>query len=229
MNNLIRVVIVDDHFVTRQGIISLLAKNEKIQVVGEGGTGEDILILLAQHQPDVLIVDLQMPAYKDQPNGPLFEPTKTLKQVLTEYDSTAIVVLSQEHEAQTIQSLAEIGVQGYLLKADSSARLLDRVVEIIHTGDHYFSPEVQKIIYAASPIENNRMLTERQLDILRAIARSPEIDRDDLAKNMNIATSTLQKHITAIFAAMETTNMVATILKAMRMGLISLDTQPYGR
>lgn len=221
MTNLIRVAIVDDHFVTRQGVISLLARNEKIQVVGEGSTGEDILILLAQHQPDVMIIDLQMPAYNNQPDGPSFEPVQTLQKVLAEYESTAIVVLSQEHEAQTIQSLAEIGVQGYLLKADSSAHLLDRVVEIVHTGEHYFSPEVQRIIYAAPPITMTPGLTERQLDVLQAIARAPEASREELADKMGIVTSTLQKHITAIFTAMGTTNMVETIMKAMRMGLVS--------
>lgn len=229
MTDFIRVAIVDDHFVTRQGIISLLARNERIQVVGEGGTGEDVLSLLAEQQPDVLIVDLQMPAYRDQPNGPLFEPAKTLQQVLTKYDSTAIMVLSQQHDAQTIQSLADIGVRGYLLKADSSAQLLDRVVEIVHAGQHYFSPEVQKIIYAAASIEKTQTLTERQLEILRAIAGSPEVERDDLANSMNIATSTLQKHIRAIFDAMGTTNMVSTIIKAMRMGLICLDGQSNGK
>lgn len=228
MKDAIRVVIVDDHFVTRQGIISLLSRNERIQIVGEGSAGEHVLTLLAEHRPDILITDLQMPAQAEELNGPWFEPAKTLQQVTNEYDSTAVVVLSQEHDAQTIQTLAEIGVRGYLLKADASAAVLDRVVEIIHAGHHYFSPEVQRIIYTASPIQNEHSLTERQLAILRAIARFPESYREDLADSMNITTSTLQKHISAIFAKMETTNMVSTILKAMRMGLVSLNDQPNG-
>ena len=225
MSDSITVVIVDDHYVTRRGIVSLLDHNPKVQIVGEGSAGEHVLDLLSEHNPDVLIVDLQMPMYEDQPNGPWFEPARTLQQALSQNPDTAIVVLSQEQQTQTIQTLAEIGVQGYLLKADTSTHFLDKVIEIIHTGNHYFSPEIQRIIYAADPLARDEgfSLTERQLDTLRGIARYPEASRKELADKLNITTSTLQKHINAIFTELQTTNMVSTVLQAMRLGLISFE------
>jgi DNA-binding NarL/FixJ family response regulator len=220
MKDIIRVVIVDDHFVTRQGIISLLSRNERIEVVGEGSAGEHILMLLAEHKPDILITDLQMPAQADRPESGWFEPVRVLKQAVTEYSSTAVIVLSQEHDAQTIQSLAEIGVQGYLLKADRSARSLDSVVEIIYSGNPYFSPDVQTIIYSAAPIRDDSQLTEAHLALLRMVARYPDSTRKELATRLNVSPNTIHSHITAIYNRMGTANMVSTILKAMRMGLI---------
>lgn len=220
MKDIIRVVIVDDHFVTRQGIISLLSRNERIEVVGEGSAGEHVLMLLAEHKPDILITDLQMPARADKPEAGWFEPVRILGEAIVEHSSTAIIVLSQEHDVYTIQSLAEIGVQGYLLKADRTARSLDSVVEIVHAGNPYFSPDVQAIVYSAAPVRSDSNLTDAQLALLQMVARFPDSSRQELAARLNIAPNTLQNHITAIRSRMETANMVSTILKAMRMGLI---------
>lgn len=79
MEHVIRVVVIDDHFVSRKGIISLLESNQRIAIVAEGSAGNHILELLAEHKPDVLLTDLQMPAHADDPKGILFEPVSTLK------------------------------------------------------------------------------------------------------------------------------------------------------
>lgn len=222
MHNLIRVAIIDDHLVTRQGIISLLKNNEKIEIVAEGNAGNHVLELLEIHKPDVLITDLQMPAHENNPKGVLFEPVSTLKKAIERFESTAIIVFSQEHDIQTIQSLAQIGVKGYLLKTDDFAGTLDQVVEMVHAGKMYFSPEVQEIIISAPRLKNNQHLTAQQMNVLRAIMRSPAATRVELAESLSISPSTLQKHINAIFAALDVPNMESCFLKAMRMRLVDV-------
>lgn len=222
MEHVIRVVVIDDHYVSRKGIVSLLETNPHITVVAEGNAGNHILELLGTHQPDVLLTDLQMPARAEDPKGTLFEPVSTLKKAIENYKSTSIIVISQEHDVQTIQSLAEIGVKGYLLKTDDFAKTLGRAVEMIHMGLQYFSPEVHQVIYAAPKIKPTRELTEQQMNVLRAIMRSPEATREMLAESLHISKSTLQKHITAIFEALDVPNMEACIIKAMRMRLVDV-------
>ena len=222
MEHVIRVVVIDDHYVSRKGIVSLLETNPHITVVAEGNAGNHILELLGTHQPDVLLTDLQMPARAEDPKGTLFEPVSTLKKAIENYKSTSIIVISQEHDVQTIQSLAEIGVKGYLLKTDDFAKTLGRAVEMIHMGLQYFSPEVHQVIYAAPKIKSTRALTEQQMNVLRAIMRSPEATREMLAESLHISKSTLQKHITAIFEALEVPNMEACIIKAIRMRLVDV-------
>ena len=221
MQNLIRVVIIDDHLVTRQGIISLLKNNKKIEIVAEGNAGNHVFELLETHKPDVLITDLQMPAHENNPKGVLFEPISTLKKAIEQFESTAIIVFSQEHDIQTIQSLAQIGVKGYLLKTDDFASTLDQVVEMVHAGKMYFSPEVQEIIISAPRLKHNQHLTA-QMNVLRTIMRSPAATRVELAESLSISPSTLQKHINAIFAALDVPNMESCFLKAMRMRLVDV-------
>lgn len=220
MSETIRVVVVDDHVVSRRGIISFLAADEQIEVVAEGCAGEHVLELLGRHHPDVLITDLQMPAQAEGNPKILFEPVATLQKAVCEYPSTSIIVISQEHSVQTIQSMAEIGVKGYMLKTDDMARLLGHVVISTQKGMMYFSPDVQEIIHTSPKIEQKRDLTKRELEVIRAVLRSPDVERVDLAPTMGIAPSTLHKHIHSLYEKMEVSNMVACVLKAMRMGLV---------
>lgn len=224
MEKLIRVVVVDDHLVSRKGIIALLESNSRIEVVAEGSAGNHVLELLDKYLPDVLITDLQMPAHVNNPKGVLFEPVSTLQKALRLYPYTSVIVISQEHDVQTIQSLAEIGVKGYLLKTDDYAETLGKTVEMINAGALYFSPEVRQIILAAPKIKPKQTLTEQQLNVLRAIARSPEASREALAESLYISKSTLQKHINATFQVLGVPNMESCLIKAVRMGLLDIET-----
>lgn len=224
MSNSIRVVVIDDHLVTRKGIISLLTPNPRIEVVAEGNAGNHVLELLAKHRPDVLITDLQMPHRADGITNVLFEPVASLHEAISTYPNTAVLVLSQEHNVQTIQSLAEVGVKGYILKTDDFTAILDQAVEMIHIGATYFSAEVQSIIFSAPRLTPDNRLTERQLEVIRAVFQTPEATREQLAERLYISKSTLQKHINAIFATLEVPNMESCIIKAMRMGLVDVDS-----
>jgi DNA-binding NarL/FixJ family response regulator len=224
MESCIRVAVVDDHLVSRRGIIALLQSNPKLQLVGEGSAGNHVLDLLEKYRPNVLITDLQMPAHEDEPRGALFEPISTFKRAIQKYDTLSVIVLSQEQNVQTIQSLAEIGVKGYILKTDNFAEVLGDVVEMIHIGTMYFSPEVQDIIRSAPKIKKPKRLTDQQLAVLRAIVRSPRANREEIAASLHIAPSTAQKHIKQMFLVLEARNMVECVIKAIRMGLVDFDT-----
>lgn len=223
MKESIRVVVVDDHSISRKGITALLENNERITIVAEGSAGNDVLELLEQFKPDVLITDLQMPADVNKPKGILFEPVSTLQRTIRLHPTTSVIVISQEQDVQTIQSLAEVGVKGYLLKTDDVTEILSNVVEMVYAGALYLSPEVRTIIYSAPKINSRNLLTEQQLNVLRAIIRSPEASRETLAESLFISKSTLQKHVGAIFQTLNVPNMEACILKAMRMGLVDVE------
>jgi DNA-binding NarL/FixJ family response regulator len=188
--------------------------------VAQGAAGNLILPLLEEYRPDILITDLQMPAHEDKPKGALFDSIATLQRAIRQHPETGVIVLTQQDDIQTIQSLAEIGVKGYMLKTDDFTQILGQAVEMIHLGATYFSPEVREVIFSAPRLVGGEHLTGRQLDVLRAIIRSPEASRDEIAESLHISKSTLQKHITALFAALEVPNMEACIIKAMRMRLI---------
>jgi DNA-binding NarL/FixJ family response regulator len=219
----INVVVVDDHFVSRQGIVSLLATNPKLKIVDEGCAGNHVTELVEKHKPDVLVTDLQMPAHADRPNGPVFEPISTLERIINKYPALSVIVISQEQDIATIQSLAEVGVKGYFIKTDNIARLLGTATEDIHNGKVYFSPEARAIIYAAPPLKKKSILTERQLDVLQAIVRHPHLTPPELADEMGIALGTFNKHKDKIFAALGVNRISACIVRGLRLKLVSLE------
>jgi DNA-binding NarL/FixJ family response regulator len=225
MEEAIRVIVIDDHLVSRAGIIGLLRQNPKIVVVAEGWAGNHVWELVDKHKPDVLLTDLLMPAHAEGRPNELFEPIRTLYKVIQTYPQTAIIVISQEHDISTIQSLAEIGVKGYFLKTDDFTQSLGIAVEHIRQGMLYFSPEVAEIIRFAPKISCEIHLTKQQKRVLQAVFRSPEASRVELASSLGIAPSTLKKHINALYYKFGTPTMVACILKAMRMGLIEMDAE----
>lgn len=220
MDSTIRVVVVDDHLVTRAGIVNLIERNPRVRVVAQGTAGNHILPLLEEHHPDMLITDLRMPAHDDKPKGALFDSIAMLHKAIRQHPNTGVIVLTQQDDIQTIQSLAEIGVKGYMLKTDDFTQILDQAVEMIYLGATYFSPEVREVIFSSPRLVGGEQLTGRQLDVLRAIIRTPHASRDEIAESLHISKSTLQKHITALFAALEVPNMEACIIKAMRMRLV---------
>src|SRR5688572_8461315 len=107
MENTISVVVVDDHHVTRAGIVNLIERDPRVHVVAQGTAGNHILPLVEEHQPDILITDLQMPAHEDKPKGPLFDSIATLQKIIRKHPDTSVIVLTQYDDIQTIQSLAE--------------------------------------------------------------------------------------------------------------------------
>lgn len=215
----IRVVVIDDHLVTREGIVSLLRQNPNLEVVAEGCAGEHILSLVREHQPDVLLTDLQMPLRAIEPHGRLFSPVSTLERVVESYPGMAVIVISQEQDVWTIGSLAEIGVKGYFLKSDQFTKTIGMVVQQIHEGGSYFSPLVVEIIKASPRLKRNLPLSDAEMRVVHVLLRSPELSREVQAAILHISLSTFHKHITSIFGKLDVPNMESCLLKVMRMGL----------
>lgn len=219
LSSLIGVVVIDDHLVTREGIVALLSNNPNLEVVGIGSAGEHVLSLLRDHEPDVLLVDLQMPLYADNPQAGLFEPISTLETAIEQWPQTAVVVISQEQDIYTISSLAEIGVKGYFLKSDQLTSTLGSVVEQINAGGTYFSPGVREIIEGVPKLRRQAQLTQAQLQTLRVLLRYPEARRSEQADSLHITPSAFQKRINSLFKALDVPNIESCLLKAMRMDL----------
>ncbi|MFO7678673.1 MAG: response regulator [Chloroflexota bacterium] len=215
----IRIVVIDDHLVTCEGIIGLLSSNPNLDVVGKGSAGEHVLQLLRIHEPDILLVDLQMPLYADDPQAGLFEPISTLETAIEQWPKTAVVVITQEQDVYTISSLAEIGVKGYFLKSDQLTGTLGAVMEKIHAGGTYFSPAVREIIETMPKLKQRTPLTKIQLETLRVLLRDPQAKRPEQANWLHISPTTLQKRIRSLFETLDVPNVESCLLKAMRMGL----------
>lgn len=223
MNKPIRVAVIDDYIVVREGVIALLKRSKGYKIIGQGGAGDELAAIVNKYDLDVIVVDLMMPAHADDPHGEPFEPVRSLKQIRDEHPELKIVVLTQGEDVQTVQSLAEIGVPGYVMKSDDITATLGNAIKVIARGGTYVSPEVQRVIEDAAPIHSSPNLTPRLRETLHVLIANCQLTRHEQAELLSISNHTLSKHIKSLQIRLNVPNIESLIVKAMRQNLLGVN------
>jgi len=175
-NDIIRVVLADDHAVVRAGLKAVLGGAKEIQVIGEAANGSDAVAMTQTLNPDVLVMDLSMP----QMDGA--EATKTLIQAGVH---TKILILTMHSPDEALVPLLESGAAGFLQKSAADRELIDAVRAVAH-GDTYLQPSAARVLAGglrkkAEHVDERtkfERLTQRERDVLRLVAQgysAPEI------------------------------------------------------
>lgn len=214
---MITVSIVDDHPVVRAGMRAILSMADDIIVVSEGATGADAIRLVAQHRPDVLVLDVNLPDL----NG--IEVTRRLRDLGS---ATAILVLTVHRDNQTIFGLLESGATGYVLK-DEALEMLVGAVRAAARGESWLSPAVaQQVVRRAvsqppPPVERPPSpLTPREVEVLCLLAQG--LDNAAIAERLVLTTRTVQNHVSNIYSKLEVTTRTEAMLYAVRHGLAQI-------
>ena len=206
-----RLVMVDDHELIHGGLRQVLTATADIQIVGEGYCGEHFRTLVAQHQPDVVLLDLNMP---DMPGARTlennFNPTTAIRWCHAQYPAVRIVVLSNQIDL----SVLNLDVAGYVLKDDLSVpRKLPDLLRAVVAGHKKVSQTIGEKLHS-------NPLTERQIEILREIAGHPNRTQAEHAEALGMSVSGLKKHLQAIYIHLNVTNLTAAIVVAQWAGYI---------
>ncbi|MBN1888409.1 MAG: response regulator transcription factor [Thermoflexales bacterium] len=215
---MITVAIIDDHPVVRAGMRAVLEAAANIQVVAEGTSGADALRLVAEHKPDVLVLDVNLPDM----NG--LQVAQTLRQ---QSPQTAILVLTVYNDKQTVFGLLECGAIGYVLK-DEAPETLVSAVQAAARGESWLSPAVASQVVrravehapAVQPIPapgSAADLTPRELEVLRLLALG--LDNAAIAQRLVVTTRTVQNHVSAIYSKLPVSSRTEAALYAIRHGL----------
>ena len=184
MTDLIRVAVVDDHAVVREGIRRVLEGEPGVTVVGEGSNGDEALALVAREHPDVLVIDVAMPG-------------KTGIQIAAELrktdSATRVLILSMYDQSEYVLESVKAGARGYLLK-DSPPAELRRAVRAVHRGETFFPPAIAARLAAAqkAPASPLSTLTPRERDVLVGIARGDT--NKEIAAKLGISHRTVETH-----------------------------------
>ncbi len=183
-----RLLVADDHAVVRSGIINALKDVPDIQVEGEVGNGRDLFVLLAELQPDLLLIDVTMPD---------FEPISAIAQIHGDYPDMKILVVSAYDDDVYVQGLLGIGVNGYHLKDQPLSDLRLAVTRVLE-GERWISSRIlDKLIqFRETPSPLDR-LTERQLDLLRLLHRG--YDNRSIALELSLSIKTVENHLTRLY------------------------------
>jgi DNA-binding NarL/FixJ family response regulator len=219
MSEPIRVVLVEDHQIVRQGLRALLEDTDAVEVVAEADNGNDAVEVVTQHRPNVVVMDLNLPGL----NG--VDATKAIRQAVPE---THVLILSMYSTEEHVRPAIRAGAEGYLLKGSGLSDLV-AAIKAVSSGNAFFSPQVAKIVLddsrrAAQGGGSDRAgtdLTPRERQILKLVAEghsSPQI-----AKDLNLSVKTVEGHRGRIMAKLDTKNVAGLVRHAIRLGLVSAD------
>lgn len=214
----IRVAIIDDHQSIIDGYIFRLSDAPDIEVVATANVGEALEPILAQHDVDVLLLDVVVPTSADNPNP--YPILHLVPQLLQTYPELVILVMSMHAQRSLIRGVMEAGVSGYILKDDyASIRELGSIVRSVAGGGIHFSQQAHVQLLRGSKEDDT--LTPRQREALSLAAAYPDLTSAQLAERLDIAQSTVRNLLSGAYIRLGVRNRTAAVARARSMGLIT--------
>ncbi len=219
----VRVLIADDHTLFRDGLRALLASIPDIEVVGEAASGQEALRLAVEFQPDVILMDIQMPGL----NG-----IEATRQILRISPHVGIIVLTMFRDDDSVFAVMRAGARGYVLKGADQAVLL-RAVRAVANGESLFSPEIAARLIQffanlkpAASLELFPELTGREREILALIAQGAT--NAEIAEKLVISMKTVRNHVSNIFSKLQVADRAQAAIRAREVGLGGSSSSPSG-
>jgi DNA-binding NarL/FixJ family response regulator len=207
----IRVLIADDHTIFRKGVRALLNSLANMEVVGEAEDGESVIQMANELQPDVILMDIQMPNM----NG-----VEATRQIVNDNPDIGIIMLTMFDDDNSTFSAMRAGAKGYILKGASQAEMI-RSIEGVANGQAVFGAGVamQMVNFFANTKASDPFpeLTEREHEVLKLIADGHS--NSEIAEALVISPKTLRNHISNIFAKLQVTDRMQAIKRARDAGL----------
>ncbi len=222
------VVIVDDHPIVRAGIRAVLSGASDVTVVAEGTSGAEALSLVAQHRPDVLILDVNLPDMSGvQVTRQLSATGAAGPGGRAAGGATAILVLTVHDDRETVFGLLDSGAAGSVLKDDALETIVS-AVRAVASGQVWLSPGVatQVVRRTAGPkpgLESPLPLTPRELEVLCLLAQG--FDNAAIARQLVVTTRTIQNCVSAIYSKLGVASRTEAALIAIRHGLVQVPSQ----
>ncbi len=222
---MIKVILADDHPVVRRGLAAIVDAEDDIQVVGEAANGEEALALVHRLQPDVVLMDLQMP---------VMDGVEATRRIRAEAPDTKVIILTTFKDEDFIDAGLSAGARGYLLKDAPPSRLIE-AVQAAYRGESLLNPEVAARLLdrlsgmmspaAPPPPDDYRpvkvrppKLTPREQDVLKLMARG--LRNKDIADDLVIAERTVKIHVGNILGKLQAGNRTEAVALARKAGLL---------
>ncbi|HEU5006714.1 MAG TPA: response regulator transcription factor [Jatrophihabitantaceae bacterium] len=208
----VRVLLVDDHPMFRDGLRLALGASSGIEVVAEADSGAGGIAQAAEHQPDVVIMDVNMPDL----NG-----IEATRRIVAESPHIGVLVLTMFDEDESVFQAMRAGARGYLLKGADQEDIV-RAVQAVARGDAIFGPALARRLIgyfasgrqAAVPFAE---LTDREREVLELVARGR--NNTEIARALFISGKTVRNHVSNVFAKLQVTDRAQAIVRAREAGL----------
>jgi DNA-binding NarL/FixJ family response regulator len=213
MTEHIRVLIADDHPMYRGGLRTVLEDDNTLTVVGEAGDGEEAVSLALDLQPDVVVMDIQMPGTSG------VEATRTLT---SDSPHIAVLMLTMFDGDQSVFAAVQAGARGYVLKGAGSAEIL-RAIHAVNSGEAIFGPAIARRVldlFSGRPAATTLpfpQLTDREQEVLDLVARAHS--NADIARKLHLSDKTVRNHVSNILNKLQVADRAHAIVRAREAGL----------
>ena len=209
----IRIVVVDDHKVVRQGLRSLLELEPDLQVVAEAGTGAEALALLETICPDLLLLDLRLTDLSG---------SQVCRQATAKYPHLAVLILTAVTNGPEVLECIDAGAKGYVLKDVDVAELI-RTIRAVHRGESVLDPKVteavlERVRQARRGIASEGTLTEQEQEIVRLMAQG--LTNKEIGQRLFLSPNTIKAHISEIMQRMGVKRRAEVVFRAAENHLI---------
>jgi DNA-binding NarL/FixJ family response regulator len=208
---MIRLVIVDDHPVVRDGLRGMLESQPDFEVIGVAANGEEAVHLASSLKPEVMLMDLRMP---------IMDGVTALGEIKTSSPSVKVLVLTTYESDADILPAIEAGALGYLLK-DTSREELYSAIRATARGESVLSPGVAARIIGQMRAPAEEKLSSRELEVLELVAEGAS--NREIASRLHISQATVKSHLIHIFDKLGVSDRTAAVTVALRRGILSLD------
>jgi len=217
MNDPIRVLIVDDHLIVREGLRLILETEVGFDLIGEAADGAEAIKLAAELEPDVILMDLRMPG---------MDGLTAIQHLRKEQPSIAVVILTTFNEDDLMRRGLGLGARGYLLK-DTDRATLFNTIRAAARGETLLNPLVVSQLLNTKlqkkylgDVPNDFELTDREIEVLKAVAKGGT--SKEIAYQMGITERTIKAHLSNIYTKMGVESRTAAVSEAMRRGLLEV-------
>jgi DNA-binding NarL/FixJ family response regulator len=213
----IRLLVVDDHAIMRDGIRALLSLHDDIEIVGEASTGQEAIEKTTELNPDVIIMDIAMPG---------MDGLESTRRILKQNPRARILILTQHDDKEYVLSAIKAGSAGYLPKRALGSELVS-AIRAVNRGDSFLYPSAASALITdyrtqAQDGDAYSQLTPREREILKMIAEG--LTSREIAEKLFISLKTVMGHRTKLMEKLNLHNRTELIKYAMRKGIVSLDS-----
>jgi DNA-binding NarL/FixJ family response regulator len=215
----IRILLADDHKITRQGLRSLIDENDDMEVLAEAENGRDAIELARKLNPDVIIMDVSMPDL----NG-----VEATRQIIQDNHDVRVIALSMHSDTLFVSEMLKSGASGYLLK-DCAFQELEQAIRTVTDGKAYLSPSISGVVVedylhrlSKTDMSTSEVLTDREREVLQLIAEGQSTKQ--VALKLHISAKTVETHRRQIMNKLDMHTVAELTKYAIRKGLTALET-----
>ncbi|MHB8133098.1 MAG: response regulator transcription factor [Anaerolineaceae bacterium] len=212
---LISVILADDHAVVRAGIRQFLEHSKKIQIIGEASDGEEVLSKLKFLQPDVVVLDIQMPKM----NG-----IAVAEWIKKNHPHIGVLILTAYDDDPYIQAVLDAGANGYVLKTSEPLEIVKAVLDVAEgkaVMDAVLTRRMMNQYAHPKPTMTTEPLTEREIEVLRLAGKG--FTNKAIAIHLRISDRTVQNHLAHIFDKLQAASRTEAVMRAVSQGILSSD------